>query len=93
VKVLAGWGFSKVVAQRGAVFEHRTGHKLVLQFGEPGALKREIKLEGPEWMRPSGRFCARSLNRVFGLSHCLQRAHAATEKLSDLPMVHGSLFI
>src|SRR5256885_6443660 len=43
VKVLAGGGLSKVVAQSGAVFEHRTGHKLVLQFGEPGALKREIE--------------------------------------------------
>jgi molybdate transport system substrate-binding protein len=43
VKLIAGSGMSAVIGELSPQFEHRTGHKLVTQFGASGAVKRRIE--------------------------------------------------
>jgi molybdate transport system substrate-binding protein len=43
VKVIAGSGMSTVLGELGPQFEHTTGHKLLIQYGASGSLKRQIE--------------------------------------------------
>src|SRR6266550_2652368 len=42
IKVLSGVAIGPAVRELGAQFERTTGHKLVMQFGSLGELKRQI---------------------------------------------------
>ena len=43
VRIIAGSGFSPVLGELGPQFERATGHKLVIQYGITGSMKRQIE--------------------------------------------------
>jgi len=43
VRIIAGSGFSQVLGELGPQFERATGHKLVIQYGITGSMKRQIE--------------------------------------------------
>lgn len=43
IKVIAGAGFSSALGELGPQFERATGHKLVIQYGVTGSMKRQIE--------------------------------------------------
>lgn len=43
IKVIAGAGFASALGELGPQFERATGHKLVIQYGVTGSMKRQIE--------------------------------------------------